>query len=75
VTAYCSFVLNIIQIVKTKRGGESYPAAVVALLVATLLQTIHSVIQFARGGRGKLFVAKNVAIVNGVLALFVLGKF
>ncbi|KAI9632505.1 uncharacterized protein MKK02DRAFT_30300 [Dioszegia hungarica] len=74
VVAYCSFVLNIIQIVKVKRGGETYPAAVVALLVATLLQTFHSVIQFARGSRGKMFVAKNIAIANGILALFVLAS-
>jgi hypothetical protein len=69
-------VMDIIQIVKVHQDQNSstYPPAVVAMLVAAILQMLWAVWYLARGGRGVIFKASNVAAATVFFLLFHIGK-
>lgn len=72
---YSSFVIDIISIRKVAAGENgTYPPAVVAQLVASFLVAFFFLILLATGGRAKIFTASNVAVINALLAAFVLGS-
>ncbi|KAK1927444.1 hypothetical protein DB88DRAFT_478074 [Papiliotrema laurentii] len=73
--AYSSMVIDIIQILKVHENQytSTYPPAVVALLVVSILQMIWGVWYLARSGRGAIFKASNVAGAVLFFFLFYVG--
>ncbi|ADV20863.1 hypothetical protein I315_02019 [Cryptococcus gattii Ru294] len=57
VTAYSSFILDIVMIIKVRHYSNTYPPAVVALLVCSLLQALYILWLFVKSGRGFAFKA------------------
>ena len=60
-------VINIIQILKVRIGENTYPPAVIAMLVASIIQACYLVSIILRSGRGW---GLNAAGVMGALAFF-----
>ncbi|AFR97826.1 hypothetical protein J008_05780 [Cryptococcus neoformans] len=67
VTAYSSFILDIIMIIKVRHYSNTYPPAVVALLVCSLLEALYCLWLLVKSGRGSAFRA---SAVEGALAFF-----
>lgn len=67
-------VIDIIGIKKQRTGSSNYPPAVIAMLVAAILQMLHTLYLVARSGRGALGKATNVIAVTGFFFLFQAGK-
>jgi len=64
-------VIDIIQILKVRRNAfaDTYPPAVVAMLVAAILQMLWALWYLIRGGRGAIFKASSYA---GAVLFFLL---
>lgn len=56
-TAYSSFIIDIVMIIKVRHYSHTYPPAVVALLVCSLLQALYILWLFVKSGRGFAFKA------------------
>lgn len=69
-------VMDIIQIKKVHENQftSAHAPAVVAMLVAAILQTIWCCWYLARGGRGAVFKASTVAATTLFFFLFQLGR-
>jgi len=76
VVVYSSMVIDIIQIVKVHEDQNStakYAPAVVAMLVASILQTLWATWYFMRSGKGAVFKASSVAGAVVFFTLFHVG--
>ncbi len=67
-------VINIIQITKVRTGENTYPPAVVAMLVVSILQMLYMLYVLATSGKGKINKASNVAGATILFLLFNFGK-
>ena len=66
-------VIDIIGITKQKTGSSNYPPAVIAMLVAAILQMLHHVYLVATSGRGFLGKATNVMAASAFFFVFQVG--
>ena len=67
-------VIDIIQIVKVRTGENTYPPAVVSMLVASIIQMLYCLYYLSRSGRTKVFTASNAAAAIALLMIWQLGK-
>ena len=68
--AYSAMVIDIIGIKKQRVGSNNYPPAVIAMLVAAILQMLHLLYIVATSGRGFVGRAKNVIAATAFFFLF-----
>lgn len=66
-------VIDIIGIKKQRVGSNNYPPAVIAMLVAAILQMLHLLYVVATSGRGFVGRAKNVIAATAFFFLFQVG--
>jgi hypothetical protein len=62
-------VMDIVGIKKQRTGSDNYPPAVVAMLVAAILQMLHLLWLVSTSGRG--FVGKATNVMAGTAFFFV----
>lgn len=67
-------VIDIIGIKKQREGSGNFPPAVVAMLVAAILQMLHTVYLVATSGRGVVGKVSNVIAGTAFFFLFQVGK-
>jgi len=72
-TLTSQMVIDIIGITKQKTGSSNYPPAVIAMLVAAILQMLHHVYLVATSGRGFLGKATNVMAASAFFFVFQVG--
>jgi hypothetical protein len=69
-------VIDIIQILKVHRNAftNTYPPAVVAMLVGSILHMLWCLAYLIRGGKGAMFKASNVAGATVFFLLYHVGE-
>lgn len=67
-------VIDIIGIKKQRTGSGNYPAAVIAMLVAAILQMLHTLYLVARSGRSVVGKATNVIAGTFFFFIFQVGE-
>lgn len=72
--AYSSMVIDIIGIKKQREGSGNIPSAVVAMLVAAILQMLHTVYLVATSGKGVVGKGTNVIAGTAFFFLFQVGS-
>ncbi|WVQ74531.1 hypothetical protein IAR50_004132 [Cryptococcus sp. DSM 104548] len=68
-TAFCSFIIDIIMILKVRHYSNTYPPAVVALIVCSILEFLY-VLTLMILSKSKVFRATSVAAVIGLFTCF-----
>ncbi|RXK41285.1 hypothetical protein M231_01435 [Tremella mesenterica] len=64
ILTYSNMVLDIILITKVRHGSDVRPPAVIAHLVAVILQMLWCLYYLIRGGMGRILIASNVLAVT-----------
>ncbi|ODN97387.1 hypothetical protein L198_03951 [Cryptococcus wingfieldii CBS 7118] len=68
-SAFCSFIIDIIMILKVRHYSSTYPPAVVALIVCSILEWLY-VLMLMIMPRSNMFRATSVAAVIGLFTCF-----
>lgn len=74
-TLISQMVIDIIGIKKQRTGSDNIPGAVVAMLVAAILQMLHLLWITVTSGKGVVGRGTNVIAGTAFFALFQLGTF